>query len=299
MCSEREADPVALAYLQAGFHAFVLRYSVGPYIKWPNPLEDYEQAMELIRSKEEEWNLYPDKIAVIGFSAGGHLAASAATMAKNRPNAAILGYAVLKRETALECLKDAPDLVAEVDKLTCPCFMFAARTDNVVPIENSIHFMNALNEQGIMLESHIYSYGPHGFSVCNSSVMTPGMVCGCVSGWVADSVEWLGEVFGDFADCKLTDPKYGRSVNGNSETYFSIDCTIGYIMENEEARAVLEPIMSAAKNMSQRKEELASAEVIQNSMIMRMTLRDILQFSNMPEEVKEQLDGALRKIPNR
>jgi len=75
MCSDREADPVALAYLQAGYQAFVLRYSVGKDAAWPNPLDDYEQAMKLIRSKAEEWNLYPDKVAVIGFSAGGHLAA--------------------------------------------------------------------------------------------------------------------------------------------------------------------------------------------------------------------------------
>lgn len=54
MCSEREADPVALAYLQAGYQAFVLRYSVGEHAVWPNPLNDYEQAMELIRGKAEE-----------------------------------------------------------------------------------------------------------------------------------------------------------------------------------------------------------------------------------------------------
>lgn len=71
MCSEREADPVALAYLEAGFQAFVLRYSVGEGVVWPMPLEDYEQAMELLRAKAEEWSLYPDKIAVAGFSAGG------------------------------------------------------------------------------------------------------------------------------------------------------------------------------------------------------------------------------------
>src|SRR5699024_3994003 len=88
-CSDREAEPVAFAYAQAGYQAFILRYSVGEHKQWPNPLEDYEQAMELIKSNPE-WHVYGDKIGVIGFSAGGHLAASAATMAKNRPNAAIL-----------------------------------------------------------------------------------------------------------------------------------------------------------------------------------------------------------------
>ena len=73
-----------------------MRYSIKEDAKWPNPLEDYEEAMELIRSKSEEWNVYEDKIALIGFSAGGHLAASAATMSINRPNAAILGYAATR-----------------------------------------------------------------------------------------------------------------------------------------------------------------------------------------------------------
>ena len=64
---------------------------------WPNPLEDYDQAMELIAAHAKEWHLIPEKIAVIGFSAGGHLAACAATMAKHRPAAAILAYPVIFR----------------------------------------------------------------------------------------------------------------------------------------------------------------------------------------------------------
>ena len=89
-CSDREADPVAFSYLQAGFQAFVLRYSVAEHNTWPNPLGDVEQAMELIRSRED-WNVYEDKVAVAGFSAGGHLAAAVAAMSKNRPNAAASG----------------------------------------------------------------------------------------------------------------------------------------------------------------------------------------------------------------
>ena len=81
-CSDREADPVAMPYLKAGYQVFILRYSVKEHAVWPNPLNDYEQAMELIRSNHEKWGLYQDKVAVLGFSAGGHLASSAATMAK-------------------------------------------------------------------------------------------------------------------------------------------------------------------------------------------------------------------------
>ena len=92
MCSDREADPVALAFMKAGYQAFVLRYSTGKHRAWPNPLEDYEQAMDLIKEKAEVWHLDADRIAAIGFSAGGHLCACAATIAKNKPAAAILVY---------------------------------------------------------------------------------------------------------------------------------------------------------------------------------------------------------------
>ena len=108
MCSDREADPVALAYLQAGFQAFVLRYATGAQAAWPHPLEDYEAAAALIRSHAEDWTLYPDKLAVIGFSAGGHLAACAAAMAGQRPNAAILGYPVIDKDTVEAYLPGAP-----------------------------------------------------------------------------------------------------------------------------------------------------------------------------------------------
>jgi len=93
-CSPREAENVARHYVRAGFHGFVLRYSLGKDAAWPNPLEDYDRAMGMIRENAQSWGVIPDKIAVIGFSAGGHLASAAATLSRNRPNAAILCYAV-------------------------------------------------------------------------------------------------------------------------------------------------------------------------------------------------------------
>lgn len=66
-CSEREADPPAMAFLKAGFQVFILNYSIGKDARWPNPLNDYEAAMEQIQTKAEEWRIYKDKIAVLGF----------------------------------------------------------------------------------------------------------------------------------------------------------------------------------------------------------------------------------------
>lgn len=209
ICSEREAEIVAFEYLRVGYQTFILRYSVKENATWPNPLNDYEQAMELIRSKINEWNIYGDKIAVLGFSAGGHLASAAATIANNKPNAALLGYAVTTEETVHECLPTAPSTWDKVDKNTCPCFIFATRTDDIVPITNSLKFMNALDKAGVAFESHIYGYGPHGFSSCKSVVInsdTP--FCNRVPNWVDDSIEWLKDVFGDFTlEGGITEPK--------------------------------------------------------------------------------------------
>lgn len=293
ICSDREADPIALSYAQAGFQAFILRYSLKEKAVWPNPLEDYEQAMELIRGNAELWKLYADKVAVIGFSAGGHLAAAAATMARNKPNAAILGYAVTEEAIAKACLPTAPDLVSKVDPHTCPCFLFATRTDNVVPISNTIHFTDALDRNGIMFESHIYAYGPHGFSTGDSSVLTPDICLNSrASRWVSDSVSWLRELFGDFGDGALTVPTCPARVNDNHEPFCSVRCTVGHLMANAQARALLLPMLQAAAQ--------AHGGSVEDSLGMaaNMTLLDALNYGKTPKNVIEQLDSQLRKIPN-
>lgn len=282
-CSDREADPVAQAYLQAGYHAFVLRYSVKEDALWPNPLNDYDQAMDYIRKHSQEWHIYEDKIAVIGFSAGGHLAAAAATMSKNRPNAAILGYAVAS-EDVKACNPSAPDTTKYVDKNTCPCFIFATRTDAVVPIQNSILFMSALEKHHIAFESHIYAYGPHGFSTNISAIQDRDtLICNRATQWVKDSIEWLKDVFGDFKEDYMTEPTCARYTCGDYDEYLSLDCTIGHLFENEEAKALLEPICPPNVSFENAK---------------KMTLRGALGFTSIPKEDTEALDEQLRKIKN-
>lgn len=305
MCSDREADPVALAYLQAGFQAFVLKYSVGKDAVWPNPLQDYEQAMDLIRTKAEEWNLYADKIAVIGFSAGGHLAACAATIAKNKPDAAILGYAVTEEKTARACLKSAPDVVSCVDGNTCPCFVFATRTDNVVPISNSIRFTNALSENGVMFESHVYAYGPHGFSTANSSTLIPETeICSRALRWTEDSIAWLKDIWGDFGSGQMTEPKCQHTMNRDNAPYLSVDCTMGLLMSNREAKEVIDPMMTEIqKNMIERyggeKVETQGAAVDTSALLDNITLRGLLSAGKVPDNVAEALDQKLKKIKNK
>ena len=286
-CSDREADPVAFAYLKAGFQAFILRYSVGKYAVWPNPLEDYEQAMELIRSMADQWNLYPDKIAVIGFSAGGHLAAAAAAMSRNRPNAAILGYAVAGADVK-GCNPTAPSAAAAVDERTCPCFLFSTRNDEIVPVENTVSFMQAMIQAGVTFESHIYSYGPHGFSTCDSAVQekeTP--ISGRVPNWVSDSIGWLKEVLGDFGEGGMTEPVCAKMVNGDHEPVLSADCTIGHLLKNPQARLVLSELVEREKEMGEL-----------GGLMRKMTLRGLYGFLKAPKAVIEGLDAQLRQIKN-
>lgn len=87
--SDREAEPIAMAYLAEGYNAFILRYSVGKESSFKAALIDAEEAIAHERENADEWNTDQNKIAVIGFSAGGHVAASLGTMGKNRPNALI------------------------------------------------------------------------------------------------------------------------------------------------------------------------------------------------------------------
>ena len=196
-CADREADPIAFVYLKAGFQVFILRYSVAAHKEWSNPLDDYEKAYELICEKSSVWAVDTEKIAVIGFSAGGHLAGSAATISKCKPKAAILGYPVLNRATTDFYSKSAPDVVSSVDENTCPCFIFASRNDRTVPVANTIEFVAALEKMGVGFECHIYSDAPHGFSVADETVNTNSLdMCSRTPNWTADSVEWLKETLG-------------------------------------------------------------------------------------------------------
>lgn len=290
-CSDQEADPVAFPYLEAGYHVCILRYSVGKYATWPNPLEDYESAALYIRSKEEEWHLYPDKLAVVGFSAGGHLAACAASMSENRPNAAVLGYPVITRETVSGYLPSAPDAAEAVNEDTCPCFIFAGRNDTTVPVQNSVEMMLALMKYDITYESHIYAYGRHGFSTC-SSVRGFGKDdwCSRTPDWVNDSIEWLRDVFGDFENSKMTEPRCNKFINGNHSSYYSIECTISHAMNNSSVFNILKPYFQSLF-------EAFHIEEIPD--VMRsFYVKELLQLCQISEDTIKKIDVKLRQIPN-
>ena len=308
-CSEREADPPAMAFLKAGFQVFILNYSIGKDARWPNPLNDYEAAMELIQTKAEEWKVYKDKIAVLGFSAGGHLAASAATMAEHRPAAAILGYAVTLGDMVKNCEETAPDVVSAVDRRTCPCFVFATRNDSVVPIENSIDFVSALAKNGVSFETHIYAYGPHGFSTGDTSVeYKDSHLCSRAPKWTEDSIAWLRDVLGDFGDKTMTEPACPKHVTGDYEDTLSLECTLGYLRRCQNAAEVIGPFLKwleenrqqVADSIGPAAGEITRREGMEGFFLMadNRTLREVLGNTDLSREEQEKMKEALEKIEN-
>lgn len=197
-CSDREAEPIALSYLAKGFNAFVLRYSLNEKSAFPTPLNDASKALKFIRDNAAEFYTDPQKIAVIGFSAGGHLAAALSTMSDDKPNACILGYPCILSSTSPILASPVESVTDYVTDKTPPTFVFAASNDGAVPIENSLSYAEALNRNGISFELHIFEDGDHGFSlgtdvVCSTEVSQER--CKPNTYWLDRSVQWLKKLF--------------------------------------------------------------------------------------------------------
>ncbi len=218
LCAQ-EAEPVAKPFLAAGYHTFILYYSVGEEAKGFRPLCQLAETILQIRKKSAEWLVDPRKIAVCGFSAGGHLAASAGTLfneekflkvygekADIRPNAMILGYPVITADefahvSSIEHVSGARAGSAEyqwfgldkrVDGLTPPAFIWHTAADTNVPAENSLRFASALSRFKVPFELHIMPEGEHGMSVCTCET---GRKSDYNGRWVAWSIQWLNHQF--------------------------------------------------------------------------------------------------------
>jgi acetyl esterase/lipase len=179
-------------YLNAlGIAAFVLRYRLGPQYHHPIELGDAQRAIRTIRARAAEWHIAPDRIGMMGFSAGGHLASSASThfdsgkadaadpieRVSSRPDFAILGYPVISfveswthQGSKTNLLGDGPDPAlarslssdTQVTASTPPAFIYHTNADTVVPAENAVAYYLALRHAGVPAEMHIFKDGPHG-----------------------------------------------------------------------------------------------------------------------------------------
>lgn len=192
-CSDREAEPVALAFAGKGYAAFVLRYTIGTEYDFSMPFADVNEAMKIIHDNAQEWNVDKNRIAAIGFSAGGHLCAAVSTMGDIRPNASILVYPCIVEEISEILAFPVPGLDEKVDAETPPAFIVAACEDNLVPIKNSLAYASALDKANIPFEMHIYEKGYHGFSLADENVYSKAEAdyCAHIRGWFGLCIKWL------------------------------------------------------------------------------------------------------------
>lgn len=217
-CADIEAEPIAMRFMAAGFHAFILRYSVYPN-KYPKALDEVSKSVQIIRQNADEWHIDKDKIAVCGFSAGSHLACSLGVFwnqepiktadESNKPNAMILSYPVITsgekahRGSFDNLCGDNPELVEKmslekrVTKDTPKTFLWHTFADQAVPVENSLLFANALREHDIPFELHIYPEGRHGLALAipDTGLTQDDVVSTNVKGWIDLACNWLWEVF--------------------------------------------------------------------------------------------------------
>ena len=219
MVSDREAEPVAKEYFAAGFHVFVLTYSVGERAKNFEPLCQLAATVAHIRKYAEAIGVDKDRIAVCGFSAGSHLAGSLGTLYNEdkflqvwkreddiRPNAMILCYPVIlaneyAHQGSIKNVSGADvgteeyqwfSLDKHVDTTTPPTFLWHTAEDAAVPVQNSLSMANALSMAKVPVELHIFPEGCHGMSTCTKEVGTPD---GYVGRWMEWSIAWLSKIF--------------------------------------------------------------------------------------------------------
>ena len=171
----------------------------------------FNTAIGLVRQHAEQWNILPDKIALCGFSAGGHLALSGAVweipgMADQpRPNALLLAYPVVTageyahRDSFVQ-LTGTQDVAAhqrftledKITPVTPPVFVWHTMEDETVPVENTLLLLNALHKAGVPCEAHLFEKGCHG-----TSISTPEVDADSAhrNRWVKLAVEWLDDTF--------------------------------------------------------------------------------------------------------
>ncbi len=207
-----EGRPVAEWFNTLGVTGFVLKYRLGPKYHHPSMLYDVSRAIRMVRSHAGEWGLDPHRVGVLGFSAGGHLASTAAThfddgnpnapdvidWVPSRPDVAILIYPVItlsgpyahagSRENLLG-KTPSPEMIdllsneKQITPRTPPTFLVHTSEDNGVPLENSLLFIEGLRKAKVPVEFHLYEHGPHGFGMGTDDPV--------LSDWPKACAKWL------------------------------------------------------------------------------------------------------------
>lgn len=200
LADDHEGKQVAKWYTDRGVTAFILYYRLGFHstgYTHPVPLMDADRAVKMVRSNAQRWDITPEKIGIMGFSAGGHLASSLGThftdgdktskdpveQVSSRPSFMVLGYPVISlvesythRGSMFNLLSDTPSKEEQylmsnekqVTNLTPPTFLVHTTEDSAVPVENSLFFYLALKQAGVPAELHVYEKGHHGLGMVNT-----------------------------------------------------------------------------------------------------------------------------------
>jgi acetyl esterase/lipase len=212
LAMDHEGKQIAAFLNSHGVLAFVLKYRLGPRYRHPAPLHDAQRAIRTVRSRAKDYGIMADRIGIWGFSAGGHLASTAAThfdagkpesadaidRVSSRPDFAILAYPVISFTTEYvhkgsrrNLLGDNPDAALvellsnekQVTAQTPPTFLFHTTADTGVPPENSVLFYLALRKAGVPAEMHIYERGRHGVGLAPTDPV--------LATWSARLVDWM------------------------------------------------------------------------------------------------------------
>jgi len=191
LAMNHEGRQVANFLNSQGVIAFVLKYRLGPKYHHPIELGDVQRAIRTLRAHSTDWHIAPDKIGIMGFSAGGHLAMSASThfdagqasaadpidRVSSRPDFAVLGYPVISMteawthqgsKNALLGQNADPELAKSlsgeqaVTPETPTTFIFQTNADTTVPAENAVYYFLALRKAKVPAELHVFQNGPHG-----------------------------------------------------------------------------------------------------------------------------------------
>lgn len=219
--SSREAEPIALRFTWLGFVAFVVFYHTAP-ARFPAAVQDVGAALAHIRRHAEQYHVAADCIAVMGFSAGAHAAASLGVMwqradlwhplglacAEVCPNAMVLGYPVITggefaHRGSFACLTGSDDptvhaaysLETLVTPDTPPTFLWHTWEDQAVPVQNTLLMGMALRQHGVPAEIHIYPHGPHGGALCDvTTASTPEKCIPEAQGWPEEAARFLRDM---------------------------------------------------------------------------------------------------------
>ncbi|MFC5989183.1 alpha/beta hydrolase [Marinicrinis lubricantis] len=211
--ADHEGAPIAQWLNSLGISAFVLHYRVKPY-SYPVPLIDAQRAIRYVRTHAQEWQIDPNRIGILGFSAGGHLAASAGVhfdfgvqdapdpvdRISSRPDLMVLCYPVITFAKPYthdgsmhNQLGPEPDK-ALIEKLSCerqvkagtsPAFLWHTAEDGAVPVENSLMMASALSKHQVPFELHVFPHGGHGMGMAEKDE--------AVSQWTRLCGVWLAK----------------------------------------------------------------------------------------------------------